>query len=128
MKTQNKTKQEHAVSAVAAFRRAIIDAIGETANGGEVVLTTAVIKAAAFPAIAGVLAEEFDTVEVEGKPTAVPVAWTATDVAVIWEAVLHVNDPAFRQTLAVDVKAGTLPFKLASTEARMKGIALSYIK
>lgn len=103
---------------VVAFEAAIIDRLGEEAakTGGVYVPSTDALKAAAFPALKEVIeAEEIDS----PVPHMLAVA--------VWEATLKINESAYRGKLASLEKAGTLKFKLATTKAAPKTIALQYV-
>ncbi len=103
---------------VVAFEQAIDDRLGEAAKltGDVYIPSTDALKAAAFPALKEVIeAEEIS----EPVPAMLAVA--------VWEAVLKVNESAYRQGLERKAKAGTISFKLATTKAAPKTIALQYV-
>lgn len=101
---------------VSSFTSAIIDRLAEQAKqtGGTYVPSTESLKAAAFGAWQEVIESEQEAV---GPMLAVAV----------WEAVMKVNESAFRQGLERKEKAGLLPFKVGGGQRAVKSIAAGYL-
>jgi hypothetical protein len=122
-----KTEKQLFGEMVPAFRAAIVDqlALVAKANGGKLSPGVEPLLAAAFPAFQEVCESLVDT-GVDGQafqPEVGPMLAVA-----VWEAVLKVNESAFRQHLMRMEKAKELPFSLAPAATSAKGIAAGYLQ
>ncbi len=106
-----KATSQQVLSVAASFQKAIDDRLVATAKGTTIQLGADTVKAAAFPAFN-------EAVEAE-----VGYEFSPAQLAAAWEAVLKVNESAFRQGFFRRHEE----FKPADGAAKAKGLALSYI-
>lgn len=106
-----KATSSQVLSIAASFQKAIDDRLLATAKGSSIQLGADAVKAAAFPAFN-------EAVEAE-----IGYEFSPAQLAAAWEAVLKVNESAFRQGFFRRHEE----YKPADAQAKARGLALSYI-